>query len=160
MLFRSDILDVDEETKQELKEIDFRFFQMLVLRDYDVKNKFHFEAKKKTVMAGVSPIFKNWQEHSTITIDDFLEALAWVCDDPKDGGDRKCKLTREIALTPTGIKKLKRVYGRGFVETVEVDTGKRWEGEFFEQDCDKNISITGKIRVVQKICINAQTDLR
>lgn len=156
-----DALNLDDEAKEEEKQSEFNFFRMLVMRDNDVKNRFHFEAKRKTVLDGKSPIFKNWQEHSTITVDDFLEALAWVCDDPKNGGSRKCKLTREMALTPTGIKKLKIVYGNGeFGESFEIDTGKRWDGEFFEQDCDKNFVETGKIKLIQKICINAQTDLR
>ncbi len=150
-------LDFDEDITKDLEENEFNFFRMLIARDYDVEKRFHFEAKKKIVMAGKSSVFKNWKEHSTITVDDFLDALSWVCDDPKNGGARKCKVTREIALTPTGIKKLKIIYeDLGFNHLLEIDTGKKWEGEFFEQDCDKKFDPTGKVKLMQKICLSAE----
>ena len=45
---------------------------------YALENNHFFETKKKTVLAGESRIFNNWREHSTITREDFLEALEWV----------------------------------------------------------------------------------
>lgn len=35
----------------------------------------NFEIKKKIVLAGDSRIFKDWEAHSTITMDDFISAL-------------------------------------------------------------------------------------
>ena len=67
---------------------------------YALENNHFFETKKKIVLAGESRIFNNWKEHSTITREEFLEALEWVCSDPlKEDG----RMTREIGLTPTRI---------------------------------------------------------
>lgn len=57
--------------------------------------KNYFEVKKNIVLTGNSRIFNNWAEHSSITADDFIVALEWVCDDPLDANGM---LTREIAL--------------------------------------------------------------
>ena len=63
---------------------------------YALENNHFFETKKKIVLAGESRIFNNWKEHSTITREEFLEALEWVCSDPlKEDG----RMTREIGLT-------------------------------------------------------------
>lgn len=64
-----------------------------------------FEVKKKIVLAGDSRIFKDWAAHSTITMDEFVSALQWVCEDALDENG---KLTREIALAPDRIVKLRR----------------------------------------------------
>ena len=68
--------------------------------------KNYFEVKKNIVLTGNSRIFNNWAEHSSITADDFIVALEWVCDDPLDANGM---LTREIALAPDRIVKLRRV---------------------------------------------------
>ena len=68
--------------------------------------KNYFEVKKNIVLTGNSRIFNNWAEHSSITADDFIVALEWVCDDPLDANGM---LTREIALAPDGIVKLRRI---------------------------------------------------
>ena len=70
----------------------------------DMKN--YFEVKKNLVLTGNSRIFNNWAEHSSITADDFIVALEWVCDDPLDANGM---LTREIALAPDRIVKLRRI---------------------------------------------------
>ena len=44
----------------------------------------------------------------------------------------------------------------GFNHLLEIDTGKKWEGEFFEQDCDKKFDPTGKVKLMQKICLSAE----
>lgn len=41
-----------------------------------------FDIKKKLVLEGNSRIFNDWAAHSTITAEEFLENLEWVCDDP------------------------------------------------------------------------------
>ena len=129
------------------------------------EDKFGFEQKKKAVLEGRSTILKEWQEHSSITTEEFLDALFWVCNDPKNGGTNKCQLTREIGLTPTRIKKLVRVredgiFGFGDLETM-TDTGimKRWDGEIFEVECGKEWSKTGKTKINQKISISAEDSI-
>lgn len=160
-----DSREIDGDTKDELKYRKFGFYKMLMRRDLDVKNKFRFEKKKKAVLDGRSTLLKNWQKHSKITTEEFLEALLWVCSDPKNGGKDKCRLTREIALTPNGVKKLARVYddgmlGFGDLETMTSSgTMKRWEGEAFEVECGKEWSSTGKMRILQKISISAENTI-
>ena len=60
----------------------------------DMKN--YFEVKKNLVLTGNSRIFNNWAEHSSITADDFIVALEWVCDDPLDANGM---LTRAVSYT-------------------------------------------------------------
>jgi len=69
----------------------------------------NFEIKKKIVLSGGSRIFNNWAAHSTITLDEFVSALEWVCADPMDDNG---KMTREIALAPDRIVKLRRINDR------------------------------------------------
>ena len=64
------------------------------------------DTKKKIVLAGNSRIFNDWAAHSTITMDEFISALQWLCEDALD---KNGKITREIALAPDRIEKLRRV---------------------------------------------------
>lgn len=57
-----------------------------------------FETKKKIVLAGNSRIFNDWAAHSTITMDEFISALQWLCEDALD---KNGKITRESRLLPT-----------------------------------------------------------
>lgn len=106
-----------------------------------MKIKHNFDVKKKLVLNGQSRIFNNWSEHSTITTEEFLENLEWVCDDPmqkvelKDGHTIE-RMTREIGLTPTGIVRLQRVNDAhgDFVGFYRQD-GRLWGGEIFERPC-------------------------
>lgn len=115
-------------------------------------NKNNFEIKKKIVLAGGSKIFKNWSEHSTITMDDFLEALEWVCEDEFDEKNRRI---RWIGLEPDRIVKLKAIYGEdGFssyakIEDLEIGGWyiPRWEGKFFEDGFLHIIMLSARDRV-------------
>lgn len=106
-----------------------------------MKINHNFDIKKKLVLNGQSRIFNNWSEHSTITTEEFLENLEWVCNDPmqkvelKDGHTIE-RMTREIGLTPTGIVRLQRVNDAhgDFVGFYRQD-GRLWEGEIFERSC-------------------------
>lgn len=89
-----------------------------------------FESKKKIVLSGNSKIFKNWSAHSSITKEDFLDALEWVCNDPLN---EKNKTTRAIGLTPSGVIKLSRVYDR-FGYPYLLKDGKSWIGEYFKRE--------------------------
>ena len=113
----------------------------------------NFEIKKKIVLSGSSRIFENWAAHSTITQDDFLAALEWLCSDPMDD---KGRLTREIALAPDRIVKLRRSYDRfGMTTFYEFPTdnggsgnlGWLWSGEKFSDGFTHKISLSGKDRI-------------
>ena len=95
--------------------------------------KIDFESKKKIVLEGESKIFKNWAEHSTITQEEFLEALEWLCNDPCNGGSTKNRMTREIGLTPTEIVKLNRCYGVEDFCTFRYSNGELWDGALWER---------------------------
>jgi hypothetical protein len=59
-----------------------------------------FETKKKIVEAGNSHVFNEWHRltNGAITMEDFIDALEWLCDDPCNGGRTHDKLTRELCL--------------------------------------------------------------
>ena len=117
--------------------------------------KNYFEVKKNIVLAGNSRIFNNWAEHSSITADDFIAALEWVCDDPLDANGM---LTREIALAPDRIVKHRRINDRHIgitsVYKFEGDNGGEkgkmetiWGGEVFNDVFMRKISLSAKDRV-------------
>ena len=56
-----------------------------------------FEAKRRIVEAGDSLICNEWQRltNDAFTVDEFVDALRWLCDDPCDDRGR---LTRELVL--------------------------------------------------------------
>lgn len=113
----------------------------------------NFEIKKKIVLAGDSRIFKDWAAHSTITVDDFVTALEWVCEDALDENG---KLTREIALAPDRIVKLRRSNDRlGMTAFYEyhIDNGgdgalgSLWGGERFPDGFIHKVTLSAKDRV-------------
>ena len=119
----------------------------------DMKN--YFEVKKNLVLTGNSRIFNNWAEHSSITADDFIVALEWVCDDPLDANGM---LTREIALAPDRIVKLRRIndHHTGITSFYKFEgdnggengkLGTIWGGEIFDDGFMRKISLSAKDRV-------------
>lgn len=112
-----------------------------------------FETKKKIVPAGDSRIFKDWAAHSTITMDEFISALQWLCEDALD---KNGKLTREIALAPDRIVKLRRVNDSlGMTAFYEYprdngsdgELGSLWSGEKFPDGFVRKISLSVKDRI-------------
>ena len=100
--------------------------------------------EKTFIFNSNSKIFRSWQEHSTITETEFVEALDWLHNDPRD---EKGRMTREIGLTPTGILRLTRTYtndGRCYF----YHNGKLWSGEHFTTPCrtekEKRFSADGE----------------
>ena len=91
-----------------------------------------------------SKIFRSWQEHSTITEEEFVEALGWLHDDPRDEQGR---MTREIGLTPTGILRLTRAYTDNGL-CYFYHNGELWNGEHFTTPCrtekEKRFSADGE----------------
>lgn len=117
--------------------------------------KNYFEVKKNIVLAGNSRIFNNWAEHSSITADDFIAALEWVCGDPLDENGM---LTREIALAPDRIVKLRRIndHHTGITSFYKFEgdnggengkLGTIWGGEVFDDGFMRKISLSAKDRV-------------
>lgn len=113
----------------------------------------NFEIKKKIVITGNSRIFNDWAARSTITMDDFISALQWVCEDALDENG---KLTREIALAPDHIVKLRRVNDSlgmtGFYEYPsdnggDGELGSLWSGEKFPDGFVRKISLSAKDRI-------------
>ena len=113
----------------------------------------NFEIKKEIVLAGNSRIFNDWAAHSTITMDNFISALQWLCEDALD---KNGKLTREIALAPDRIVKLRRVNdGLGMTAFYEYprDNGgtgslaSLWNGEMFHDGFVRKISLSAKDRI-------------
>lgn len=51
-----------------------------------------YSIKEKIVRAGQSRVFNNWHERGGISLDDFLDGLKWLCDDPMPDG----RMTREL----------------------------------------------------------------
>ena len=113
----------------------------------------NFEIKKKIVLAGDSRIFKDWAAHSTITVDDFVTALEWVCEDSLGENG---KLTREIALAPDRIVKLRRSndsFGMTAFYEYPSDNGgdgalgSLWSGERFPDGFIHKVTLSAKDRV-------------
>lgn len=66
-----------------------------------------YETKKKYVESGKSRIFNNWHKSTGVSMNDFLEGLKWVCEDPMPDG----KMTRELGIRRNGtLVHLTRVY--------------------------------------------------
>lgn len=113
----------------------------------------NFEIKKEIVLAGNSRIFNDWAAHSTITMDEFVSALQWVCEDALDESG---KLIREIALSPDRIVKLRRVNDSlgmtGFYEYPSDNggagaLGALWNGEKFPDGFMHKVTLSAKDRV-------------
>jgi hypothetical protein len=92
-------------------------------------NDRNVEIKKKIIQSGNSKVLKEWQKHSTVTQDEFLEAVEWVCGDPLD---ERNHLTREIGLEPDGIVKLDRVQNCETTAFYRVDNSRLWSGAIFK----------------------------
>ena len=106
----------------------------------------NFEIKAKIVRAGESKVFKSWNHIALVTMDDFLDGLRWLCEDPMPDG----KLTRELGCvgrigvdwteeerkiwgdvqTPSdmGLHRLTRCYySDGTFAGFKDQNGRRWE---------------------------------
>lgn len=101
----------------------------------------NFEIKKKIVLAGNSEIFNAWSKLAPITADEFIAALEWLCEDILN---ERGQCTRDIALSPTGIKKLYRHHYEdgsfaGWTDAADTSIAqRRWEGETFHQDLNEH----------------------
>lgn len=126
-----------------------------------------FEIKKRLVLEGKSEIFAKWQELvPSLTVEEFIENLEWLCADTRENDDGSGRLTREIGLTTKGIVKIKRVNGWMTI-MYRLDTHERWMGDWFVVPCiekfvknaDNAIKMgyadeNGKIRLHYKISLS------
>ncbi len=116
-----------------------------------------FEIKAKIVGAGNSKVFKEWSKHSNITKEDFIAALRWLC---ADSMNEEGKITREIGLSPSGIVKLTRCYGKDGLCSFYKD-GKLWDGELFgripkDEKESRFSDENGMIFEMHKICLSCK----
>ena len=117
-----------------------------------------FLAKKKIVLEDKSVVFKAWAEHSTVTKEEFIKSLEWLCDDTLD---ERGRMTREIGLTPNGIVKLQRIYGKGDMCAFYQEDGQLWPGAWFKTPCktekEKLFSLDGEtLDFCYKICLSCK----
>lgn len=118
----------------------------------------NYELKAERVKSGNSKVFTNWKAHSTISEADFLDALKWVCDDPLN---EKGDLTREIGLTPEGIVKLTRVYGKEKLCSFYIND-KLWNGAVFEREPtekEKKFYGNGSIKEIHHISLSCRDNV-
>lgn len=80
-----------------------------------MERNFNFSAKEKIVRSGESKVFRNWNERAGVSMDEFLDGLRWLCDDPADGGPECNRLTRELGCIASDAGKMtpekERVWG-------------------------------------------------
>lgn len=93
-----------------------------------------YQAIERKVKSGECQILNVWKTHSTVTDDDFLKGVEWILKDPFDERNR---LTREIALSPTGIVYLDRIYDDWHGMMVFSHNGQTWKGELFEVETEE-----------------------
>ena len=115
------------------------------------------EVKVKIVESGNSKVFKEWSKHSNITKEDFIAALRWLCADPMNADG---KMTREIGLSPSGILRLTRCYGKEGLCSFYKD-GKLWDGELFgripkDEKESRFSDENGMIVEMHKICLSCK----
>lgn len=78
-----------------------------------IKN--NYDIKKKLVLEGNSRIFNDWAEQSTITAEEFLENLEWVCDDPM----QKIKLMKAYGALKDRVACSSTITAETFAEFLE-----------------------------------------
>lgn len=117
-----------------------------------------YEIMERKVKAGNSEVFREWSELARVSPEEFLEALKWVCEDPENGGRTGNRITREIALTPNGITRLRVEYGIDDISALYDEDGKFWGGATFRVPCDKPdfADEDGMIPQTFKLCLNCR----
>lgn len=89
----------------------------------------NFEIKKRIIESGESSVLKEWQRYSSISKEDFLEAVEWVCQDPFDARGR---ITRKIGLEQDRIVKLDVVhFSVGITAFYNMEDHFIWSGASF-----------------------------
>lgn len=99
-----------------------------------VHETMRYQAIERKVKSGECQILNVWKTLSTVTDDDFLKGVEWILKDPLDERNR---LTREMALSPTGIVYLDRIYDDWHGMMVFSHNGQTWKGELFEVETEE-----------------------
>lgn len=102
------------------------------------------EIKIRIAKSGNSKVLKEWQKHSSITKEQFIEAVEWVCSDRLNAA----------GLTPTGWEKL-RVRQDYNTTTFRHLNGFLWSGASFPMEVpeDQKKYYGDSINVMQKIAL-------
>ena len=96
--------------------------------------KWNFSTKEKIILAGNSKVFNDWHKNCGVSMDDFLHALRWLCEDPCNGGRNGIMMTRELGSKRGDPKlyRLKRLYYQNtndFAGFYYEDTGLSWSNQ-------------------------------
>lgn len=123
---------------------------------------FNFEIKRRLVVEDKSKIFTAWKELvPSITKEDFIENLEWLCNDPREYGNGEGRLTREIGLTTKGIVHLTR-QNEWLTTFYREDNKELWGGDFFTVKGDEKAvkmglaDKNGMVFVRRKISLSAE----
>ena len=105
------------------------------------------EVCRKILGDGKSKVFEDWKKLLSwqgydLSETEFLDAIKWLCDDPRNGDKNDRKLTREIGLEKDGIARLQRVYDPDDLCAFYKDKF-LWSGSCFRVPCN-NPNFAGK----------------
>lgn len=126
-----------------------------------MKTKHNYELKRRIVQEGKSKVFIAWKKLvPSLTEEEFIENLRWLCHDQRENGDGTGRLTREIGLTSQGIVHLTR-QNDWLTSFYRDDTNELWTGDFFKikiaADKNKAVKIAdGMITQHAKISLSAE----
>lgn len=122
-------------------------------------HNFNFELKKRLIEEGNSEVFKSWKALvPSLTEEEFIDNLRWLCHDQRENGDGTGQLTRAIGLTAKGIVHLTRQ--NGWVTALyREDTKKLWTGDFFRVQSDAKAIKMGYADKDGTIVMNANISL-
>ena len=102
-----DFVDTEISTFREIKRLKAKLFDEAIEEpnfdeEMTEKAKKIFEAKKKLVNEDKSEVFKEWNEFSGITKEEFIKGLKWLESDPMVLVDGKERESREIGCKEDG----------------------------------------------------------
>ena len=94
-----------------------------------------YEVKERIVKSGTSKVFDDWAVHEGITMEQFLDGLRWICDDPCTDG----RVTRDIGCKHGKVVKITRAFDScGGVELYGED-GRSWNRQYPAINCREKI---------------------
>jgi len=110
-------LDTETSTIREIRRLKAKLFEESAIEpnfeeEMSEKAKKIFEAKKKLVNADKSEIFKEWNEFSGITKEEFIKGIRWLEADPMVEVDGKERVLREIGCKKDGTLEYGEIYYR------------------------------------------------
>ena len=102
-----DFVDTEISTFRAIRRLKAKLFDEVMEElnfeeEMTEKAKKVFEAKKKLVKEDKSEIFKEWNEFSGITKEEFINGIKWLESDPMIEVDREKRVSREIGCKEDG----------------------------------------------------------